>query len=214
MHQFHLLKNEIGAQFFLKILSLKNILGTSRKSFNRVGQKLNFKCMKKHLHEICSSMKRGTMLLFMVLLSAIALFAAITTIKVVYLSAEEQAYELKQLGYVELEGDEMTFFDKEGNELHVTKIKEVQKIVIGGEPSTGVENVDGLSMEVYPNPSMNELFIKGMELGDVLRIYTIDGTLVKTQVVESEITRIDVSNLAVGSYLIQSKGNVVKFIKE
>ena len=53
-----------------------------------------------------------------------------------------------------------------------------------------------------------------MELGDVLRIYTIDGTLVKTQVVESEITRIDVSNLAVGSYLIQSKGNVVKFIKE
>lgn len=170
--------------------------------------------MKKHLHEICSSMKRGTMLLFMVLLSATVLFAAITTIKVVYLSAEEQAYELKQLGYVELEGDEMTFFDKEGNELHVAKIKDVQKIVIGGTPETGVENVDGFSMSVYPNPSMNELFIEGMEIGDVLRIYTIDGVLVKTQVVESEITRIEVSDLAIGSYLIQSKANVVKFIKE
>ena len=59
-----------------------------------------------------------------------------------------------------------------------------------------------------------ELFVDGMKLGDILRIYTIDGTLVKTQVVESEITRIDISNLAIGSYLIQSKGNVVKFIKE
>jgi hypothetical protein len=150
----------------------------------------------------------------MVLLSATALFATVTTIKVVYLSAEEQAYELKQLGYVELDGDEMAFFDKDGNELHVTKIKDVQKIVIGGTPETSVENVDGFSMVVYPNPSMNELFIEGMEIGDVLRVYTIDGVLVKTQVVESEVTRIEVSDLAVGSYLIQSKGNVVKFIKE
>lgn len=170
--------------------------------------------MKKHLHEICSSIKRGTILLFMVLLSATALFATVTTIKVVYLSAEEQAYELKQLGYVELDGDEMAFFDKEGNELHVTKIKDVQKIVIGGTPETSVENVDGFSMVVYPNPSMDELFIEGMEIGDVLRVYTIDGVLVKTQVVESEVTRIEVSDLAVGSYLIQSKANVVKFIKE
>ena len=170
--------------------------------------------MKKHLHEICSSIKRGTILLFMVLLSATALFATVTTIKVVYLSAEEQAYELKQLGYVELDGDEMIFFDKEDNELHVTKIKDVQKIVIGGTPETGVENVDGFSMVVYPNPSMNELFIEGMEMGDVLRIYAVDGTLVKTQVVESEVTRIEVSDLAIGSYLIQSKANVVKFIKE
>ena len=154
------------------------------------------------------------MLLFMVLLSATALFATVTTIKVVYLSAEEQAYELKQLGYVELDGDEMAFFDKEGNELHVTKIKDVQKIVIGGTPETSVENVDGFSMVVYPNPSMDELFIEGMEIGDVLRVYTIDGVLVKTQVVESEVTRIEVSDLAVGSYLIQSKANVVKFIKE
>ena len=150
----------------------------------------------------------------MVLLSATALFATVTTIKVVYLSAEEQAYELKQLGYVELDGDEMIFFDKEDNELHVTKIKDVQKIVIGGTPETGVENVDGFSMVVYPNPSMNELFIEGMEMGDVLRIYAVDGTLVKTQVVESEVTRIEVSDLAIGSYLIQSKANVVKFIKE
>ncbi len=170
--------------------------------------------MKKHLHEICSSIKRGTILLFMVLLSATALFATVTTIKVVYLSAEEQAYELKQLGYVELDGDEMAFFDKEGNELHVTKIKDVQKIVIGDTPETSVENVDGFSMVVYPNPSMDELFIEGMEIGDVLRVYTIDGVLVKTQVVESEVTRIEVSDLAVGSYLIQSKANVVKFIKE
>lgn len=168
--------------------------------------------MQKKL--LWSSLKKRALFLSICLLSVVALFAAVESITVVYLSAEEQAYELKQLGYVKLEGDEMTFFDKEGNELHVTKIKDVKKFVIGGEPETDVENVDGLSMSVYPNPSMSELFIEGMEVGDVLRIYAIDGTLVKTQVVESEITRIDVTNLAVGSYLIQSKGNVVKFIKE
>lgn len=170
--------------------------------------------MRKHLQMGVLSFQKMALLLFFVVWSAVGFSAVVNSITVVYLSTQEQEYELKKLGYLELDGDEMTFFDKEGNELHVTKIKEVQKIVIGGEPGTGVENVDGLSMEVYPNPSMNELFIKGMELGDVLRIYTIDGTLVKTQVVESEITRIDVSNFAVGSYLIQSKGNVVKFIKE
>lgn len=171
--------------------------------------------MRKHLQMGVLSFQKMALLLFFVVWSAVGFSAVVNSITVVYLSTQEQEYELKKLGYLELAGDEMTFFDKEGNELHVTKIKEVQKIVIGGGTlETGVENVDGFSMSVYPNPSMNELFIEGMEIGDVLRIYTIDGVLVKTQVVESEITRIEVSDLAIGSYLIQSKANVVKFIKE
>ena len=181
---------------------------------NRVGFKQKKGYMRKHLQMGVSSFQKMALLLFFVVWSAVGFSAVVNSITVVYLSAQEQEYELKKLGYVELEGDEMTFFDKAGNELHVTKIKDVKKIVIGGDPETGVENVNGLSITVYPNPSMDELFIEGMEIGDVLRIYAVDGTLVKTQEVESEITRIDVTDLVVGSYLIQSKGNVVKFIKE
>ena len=71
-----------------------------------------------------------------------------------------------------------------------------------------------MSMVVYPNPSMDELFVEGMHVGDVLRVYTMDGVLVKVQEVEDEVTLIDVGEFAVGSYLIQSGDNIVKFVKE
>jgi hypothetical protein len=69
-------------------------------------------------------------------------------------------------------------------------------------------------MLVYPNPTMDALFVQGLNRGDVVRIYTLDGTLVKAQTVEDELLQINVDDIVVGSYILQSNTNVVKFIKK
>ena len=171
--------------------------------------------MKKHLHLILGSFKKRTMLLFLCLLSVFALFAAVNKITVVYLSDQEQEFELKKLGHLELVDGNMIIVDKAGNKLHETKISDVKRIVVpNGSLGTNVDNAETLSMVVYPNPAMDVLLVQGMELGDVLRVYTTDGVLVKSVVVDSEVAQINVSDLPLGTYLMQSSNKVVKFIKE
>ena len=105
--------------------------------------------------------------------------------------------------------------DKSGNLLYKAPIGDVKKVVLSDlDERTKVDNIADMSMVVYPNPTMDELFVQGMQVGDVLRVYTVDGVFVKEQNVESEVTLVNVSDLAVGSYLIQSGDNIVKFIKE
>ena len=140
-----------------------------------------------------------------------------SSITIEYLSAQKQKYELERLGYLELRGNEMIVKDKEGCVLHTTRIGDVKKVVMWAtttDAKTAVDDIANALMVVYPNPSMDELFVEGMDVGAELRVYTIDGTLVKVQKVEAEKTLIDVRDLAVGSYLIQSGDNIVKFIKE
>ena len=129
--------------------------------------------------------------------------------------AQKQKYELTRLGYLELDGKDMIVRDKSGNLLYKAPIGDVKKVVLSDlDERTKVDNIADMSMVVYPNPTMDELFVQGMQVGDVLRVYTVDGVFVKEQNVESEVTLVNVSDLAVGSYLIQSGDNIVKFIKE
>ena len=105
--------------------------------------------------------------------------------------------------------------DKSGSLLYKAPIGDVKKVILSDlDERTKVDNIADMSMVVYPNPTMNELFVQGMQVGDVLRVYTVNGVFVKEQTVEAEVTQVDIRDLAVGSYLIQSGDNIVKFIKE
>lgn len=130
-----------------------------------------------------------------------------------YFSAEQQELELKQISTIEFTSKYIYFLDRSGEEIASKKIGNVRKIsFVEGE--TAVDNVEDITMIVYPNPTMDALFVQGLNKGDVVRIYTMDGTLVKTQIVEDETLQINVDDIAVGSYLLQSNTNVVKFIKK
>jgi hypothetical protein len=61
---------------------------------------------------------------------------------------------------------------------------------------------------------MDALYVQGLEIGDVVRIYSLDGTLLKMVTIENEIQAIMVGSLANGAYLLQSNTNIVKFIKK
>lgn len=141
------------------------------------------------------------------------LFGSKEYIIIEYFSAEQQELELKQISTIEFTSKYIYFLDCSGEEIASKKIENVRKIsFVEGE--TAVDDVDDISMIVYPNPTMDALFVQGLNKGDVVRIYTLDGTLVKTQIVEDELLQISVEDIAVGSYLLQSNTNVVKFIKK
>lgn len=141
------------------------------------------------------------------------LFGSKEYIIIEYFSAEQQELELKQISTIEFTSKYIYFLDRSGEEIASKKIENVRKIsFVEGE--TAVDDVDDISMIVYPNPTMDALFVQGLNKGDVVRIYTLDGTLVKTQIVEDELLQISVEDIAVGSYLLQSNTNVVKFIKK
>ena len=157
-------------------------------------------------------MKKLLTLFFIFCFSSIILSAK-ECIIIEYFSAEQQEFELKQIATIEFASKYIYFLDYSGEEIASKKIENVRKIsFVEGE--TAVENIADITMIVYPNPTMDALFVQGLNKGDVVRIYTLDGTLVKTQTVEDELLQINVDDIAVGSYLLQSNTNVVKFIKK
>lgn len=60
----------------------------------------------------------------------------------------------------------------------------------------------------------NQLILSGVEAEKRLSILSISGISVYTGKTESNETRIDISNLASGVYLLNVDGKVVKFIKK
>lgn len=67
--------------------------------------------------------------------------------------------------------------------------------------STGLSDVTGLSLQLYPNPANAQLTIQTAETG-LLRLYSITGVLVHQQSVNAKQTSVDVSTLADGMYFM------------
>lgn len=69
---------------------------------------------------------------------------------------------------------------------------------------TGIgENSLMSSVEMYPNPAHDKLFIKASEFVHTIEIFTMSGTLVQQQSCWSDNMEIDVQNLSSGIYVIR-----------
>ena len=69
---------------------------------------------------------------------------------------------------------------------------------------------------VYPNPAKDNLFIKSLQSVDEVKIYSLNGVLVKTVLNVENETAIDVSSLASGFYImkINNQSQGIKLVKE
>jgi hypothetical protein len=79
---------------------------------------------------------------------------------------------------------------------------------------TDVEYSYSKDMCVYPNPTTDVLYIAGLKEGDIIKVLTIDGIVVKEQKIESVDEYIGVSDLIEGTYFLQVNEKVVKFVKK
>jgi len=104
----------------------------------------------------------------------------------------------------------LQLLDKQGNVLAIEPLANVRKIVFANESiNTALEKVDQGTIVVYPNPSQDILYIQGIE-AQTLRIFNMQGNMLQTTVG----TQVSVSDLPVGTYLLQIGTQVIRFIKQ
>ena len=158
-------------------------------------------------------MKRKVLFLPL-LMMAVTLMAA-ESIKVVSLNGSDRTISLQRIGTITFSDDVMYLYDTEGNLLGNTPVSQVGQIVFTDEPdNTAVDNVARPSVSVYPNPAYDMLEISGLEGQTAVRIYNLQGQLLRQAVVAEDKATLDVSALSAGHYLLQIGAEVMKIIKE
>ena len=107
-----------------------------------------------------------------------------------------------------------------GSERFSIAIKPIIDIVPANPPST-VSEIPPFT--IYPNPATTDLYVKSGANHESIEasIFTLSGVLIKKEMITSELSGIDITNLPVQSYLIvlkESKSTkpvvVSKFIKQ
>ena len=81
-----------------------------------------------------------------------------------------------------------------------------------GESETSIQMVNGTDLKLYPNPTIDYVDVQGLSEGDVVALYTMEGTLLLKKVADGETVRIDVSIYQSGNYLIQAGKRTCKLI--
>lgn len=80
--------------------------------------------------------------------------------------------------------------------------------------STAETGATNLSFTVAPNPAADFITIRGLKDSEGFKMYSMSGQLVKTGNAGKRNSRIDVTDLARGMYIIQIAGQQVKFQKQ
>jgi transforming growth factor-beta-induced protein len=78
--------------------------------------------------------------------------------------------------------------------------------------STGILETNKVMVAVYPNPVVAQLFITGLNNGQLLQVFTLSGQLVKQAVLSGNA--IDVADLPAGQYILKTEASdPVTFLK-
>ena len=79
-------------------------------------------------------------------------------------------------------------------------------------PYTAVEYVsDNSQLVIYQEGDV--LYVNGIEAGDVLSVYSMEGKLVMQETANAEKAELNLISLVKGTYLLQTNGSYVKFVK-
>lgn len=138
-----------------------------------------------------------------------------TALTIEPLSGEEKQYAVALIGQIRFAGDAMYIFDVTGVELGHTAIPEIGKIVFRevSNIATATDNASA-RVQVYPNPTHDFIIVKGLENEQTARVYSWDGKFLSASQADETETKINVSDLPNGSYLLQVGAEIVKFIKK
>ena len=92
------------------------------------------------------------------------------------------------------------------------EIYQAYEVKLTDRPYTPVEYVsDDTQLVIYQEGDL--LYVNGIEVGDVLSIYSMDGKLVGQETANSEKVELNLNSLVKGTYLLQANGSYVKFVK-
>ena len=162
-------------------------------------------------------------------------FVQATTLHVEQLEGSDFIVAVKQIGKLIINGSKLEFYDRSGAKLYTSEITQVHVMTFdpvsetsnpgtssgGGTPGgNSDENADQAiedlfaaenpAFVVYPNPVDAILMVKGASDQTILRLYSIDGRLIKKAVG----AMMNVEDVANGDYLLQCENQIFKIIKQ
>ena len=92
------------------------------------------------------------------------------------------------------------------------EIYQAYEVKLTNRPYTAVEFVaDNSQLVIYQEG--DNLYVTGVEEGDVLSVYSMEGKLMIQETAESGKVQLDLNGLTKGAYLLQTNASFVKFIK-
>ena len=78
-----------------------------------------------------------------------------------------------------------------------------------------VTNLDeNRQIRLYPNPATDVIFINGLTENSIVRLYGINGSLIRTIMTSADVYELNVEDLAKGTYLLQVNNELLKLVKE
>lgn len=136
------------------------------------------------------------------------------SLKVSYLDGTDRTEALATVGKLTFTSETITLYSKDNQVLATSPISNVRKITFEEGISTSVQNAEKAQIQVYPNPTQDQLIISGLEKGKTVRVYSTSGVLLKSVTSGEGQLQVPVSELKAGTYLLQVETNVLKFVKE
>ena len=87
--------------------------------------------------------------------------------------------------------------------------------ITGNDIITGVEDllIDN-NLFIYPNPAINFVNVSSTSNLQYIEIYSIDGQLLKQESVDATKSKINVSDLTPGTYILRAANQSALFIKQ
>ena len=156
---------------------------------------------------------RKTLLLLLFAVMSIGYSMAETTLRIEYLDGAELTTALSVVGRWEFTDGKFILVSTEGEVLaEKASVYDVRRVVFLG---LNVETDDAtVQLTVYPNPTQDVLFVDGLAEGEVVRIYSLEGRLLMSEVaLQGGAVQLRVASLAEGTYLLQMGTEIVKIIK-
>jgi hypothetical protein len=80
-------------------------------------------------------------------------------------------------------------------------------------PTVSNDNANKM-FSIYPNPTSSSLYIEGLNQGETIRVFSLDGQLLVSQTAGAAHTSLDLTSLQTGVYLIQINTEFFKIIKQ
>ena len=135
-----------------------------------------------------------------------------TQLTIVPLTGAEQSTAIESIGSWQFKGDSvMVLYAKaDGTELATRRISEVKKVIFTESQTNIAETPVASAYIAYPNPTQEELFVRGADEQTTLQVVDMQGRVVRS----AKGASVYVSDLSVGVYTLLVNGEAFRVIKK
>ena len=147
-----------------------------------------------------------------------ALFAELA-MRIEYINSEEYQATISSIARWEIDGanEKFRLVALDGTVLAERNLyDDIRRIVIFDDNEGNTVNTEDnlLSISVFPNPTQEMLYVDGINAGETIRIFSLDGQMLLSSTAGNDTISLSVESLSNGVYLLQIGTEIVKFIKQ